>query len=75
MRKYPTMIHLSAHFGIPVSCVHQIIHRLIKILHHYLVPKFIRWHSMGHWRRLRRTYPEWPRVVDCTPFRISRPTG
>ena len=72
------MIHLSAHFGIPVSCIHQIIHKFVRILHSYLVPKYIRWHSMDHWRRLTGIYPEWPRVVailDCTPFRISRPTG
>ena len=78
LRKYPRMIELSNQFGISVSCVHKIIHRLLPVLHHYLVPKYIRWHSMQHWRRLRGTFPEWPRVVaiiDGTPFRISRPKG
>ena len=33
---------------------------------------------MQEWRNLAGTYPEWPRVVailDCTPFRISKPKG
>lgn len=33
---------------------------------------------MNGWRNLIGTFPEWPRVVailDCTPFRISKPTG
>ena len=33
---------------------------------------------MNKWRSLAGTYPEWPRVVgivDCTPFRISKPKG
>lgn len=66
------------HFGIPVSCVHKIIHRVIKLLHAYLVPKYISWHSMAEWRNLAGSFPEWPRVVaivDCTPFRISKPKG
>ena len=78
LRQYPTMIYLASMFGVNVSCVHRIIHRFIRILHTYLVPKYIRWHSMAHWRRLQRFYPEWPRVVailDCTPFRISKPKG
>ena len=77
-RRYPTMHHLAMHFAIPVSCVHKILHTFIKLLHVYLVPKYIKWHSMAHWRNLAGTYPEWPRVVaivDCTPFRISKPTG
>ena len=72
------MQHLSMHFGIPVSSVHKILHRVIKLLHDYLVPKYIVWHSMAHWRSLAGTFPEWPRVVgilDCTPFRISKPKG
>ena len=72
------MDHLSMHFGIPVSCTHRIIHKFLKYLHVYLVPKYIQWHPMQHWRNLAGTYPEWPQVVgilDCTPFRISRPNG
>ena len=78
LRKYPTMTYLSTHFGISVGCVHKIIHRLLPILHSYVVPRFIKWHSMNHWRRLSGIFPEWPRVVaiiDGTPFRISRPKG
>ena len=78
LRQYPTMQNLSVIFGIPVSCIHKIIHKWVRILHTYLVPKYIRWHSMAHWRRLAGSYPEWPRVVaivDCTPFRISKPKG
>ena len=74
--RYPTMQHLSIHFGITVSCVHKIIHKMIQVLHAYLVPKYITWHSMAQWRHLAGTFPEWPRVVaivDCTPFRISKP--
>ena len=72
------MSHLSMHFGISTPCIHKIIHRLLPVLHSYVVPKFIKWHSMHHWRRLVGTFPEWPRVVaiiDGTPFRISRPKG
>ena len=72
------MHHLAMHFEIPVSSVHAILHKTIIILHVYLVPKYIRWHSMPHWRNLAGTYPEWPNVVaiiDGTPFRISKPTG
>ena len=72
------MCTLSWQFGIPVSCVHRIIHELLQYLHAYLVPKYIKWHSMGDWRKLVGFYPEWPRVVailDCTPFRISKPKG
>ena len=75
---YPTMQSLAILFGIHVASVHKIIHKYLRILHSYLVPKYIRWHSMGHWRRLAGTYPEWPTVVallDCTPFRISKPTS
>ena len=78
LRRYPSMNHLAAQFRISVGCVHKVIHRIIPILHSYLVPKYIKWHSMNHWRRLRGTFPEWPRVVaiiDGTSFRISRPKG
>ena len=78
LRCYPTMHHLSMHFSIPVSCVHVIIHRNIRYLHAYLVPKYIRWHSMPHWRNLAGIFGDWPVVVgiiDGTPFRISKPTG
>ena len=78
LRKYPTLSHLSTHFGIPVRCTHRIVHKCMKLLHAYIVPKYIKWHTMQHWRNLAGTYPEWPRVVailDCTPFRISRPRG
>ena len=66
------------HFGISASSVHRIIHKILPYLHAYLVPKYIMWPSMNHWRNLQGTFPEWPRVVgivDCTPFRISRPKG
>ena len=78
LRRYPTMQHLAMHFGIPVSCVHKIIHRVLKLLHGYLVPKYIAWHSMAEWRNMAGTFAEWPRVVaivDCIPFRISKPKG
>ena len=76
--KYPILYHLSCHFGIPLSCTHRIVHKCVKLLHIYLVPKYIKWHAMQEWRNLVGTFPEWPRVVailDCTPFRISRPKG
>ena len=72
------MTHMSSVFGICVSSTHQIIHDFLKMLHAYLVPKYISWHRMNYWRNLAGTYPEWPNVVailDCTPFRISKPTG
>ena len=78
LRRYSTLHHISMEFGIPLSCTHRIVHRGLKYLHAYLVPRYIRWHTMHEWRNLARTFPEWPRVVgilDCTPFRISRPKG
>ena len=72
------MHHLAMHFEISVVAVHNVINRIIPRLHAFIVPKYVKWHSMGHWRRLSGFFPEWPNVVgimDCTPFRISRPTG
>ena len=72
------MHHLAMHFGISVGLVYRIIHHIIPYLHSWAVPKYIRWHSMAEWRRLAGIYPEWPHVVgilDCTPFRISKPKG
>ena len=76
--RYPSMAYIGAQFRVSVACIHKIIHRMIPIFHSNLVPKYIRWHSMNHWRWLSGTFPEWPRVVaiiDGTPFRISRPKG
>ena len=72
------MHHLAMHFGISVGCVHKTIHKLLPYIHTYFVHKYIRWHSMAHWRRLSGHFAEWPTVVaimDGTPFRISRPKG
>ena len=66
------------HFGIPVSCVHRIIHKILPILHVATVNKYIIWHSDQNWRNLAGQIPQWPHVVailDGTPFRISRPAG
>ena len=76
--KYPTLSVLATHFGIPLSCVHRIIHKILPILHVTTVHKYIKWHSEQEWMKLAGTIPEWPRVVailDGTPFRISRPRG
>ena len=78
LRRYPTMHHLSMHFSIPVNTVHRILHKMIPLLHSYLVPRYIKWHSMQYWRALTGTFVFWPRVVgviDGTPFRISKPSG
>ena len=78
LRRYPTMQHLAMHFSVPVSCIHRVIHKYVRILHSYLVPKYIRWHTMPEWHNLAGRYPEWPQVVaivDGTPFRISKPKG
>ena len=72
------MHHISSHFQIPVTCVHRIIHKIIPILHVYIVPNYINWHTHPDWRALTGTFPEWPRVVaiiDGTPFCISKPKG
>ena len=61
-----------------MACVHGIIHRILPYLHSYLVPKYIRWHSMPQWRQLAGYIKDWPNVVailDGTPFRIGRPKG
>ena len=76
--RYPTLQHIATHFRIGVTTVHRIIHYLIPLLHVYLVPHYIKWHNINHWRQLAGFYPTWPRVVailDCTPFRISKPKG
>ena len=78
MRRYPTMHFIAAHFKIPVTCVHRIIHKTILLLHVYIVPKYIKWHNAAKWNSLAATFPQWPRVVaiiDGTPFRISKPKG
>ena len=78
LRRYPTLHHLAMHFGIPVTSVHRIIHRLLPRMHVYFVQKYIKWHSMNHWRNLAGTFPEWPSTVailDCCPFRICKPKG
>ena len=78
LRRYPTMRTLAMIFGIHVSTVHKVIHKFLRILHVYLVPKYIRWDSMNTWRNLAGTFQDWPRVVaifDGTPFRISKPKG
>ena len=72
------MENLSVLFNIPVSTVHRLLHKFVKLFHAYLVPKYIKWHSMNVWRYLAGIFPEWPTVVavlDCTPFRISKPKG
>ena len=51
---------LAMLFGIHVSSVHKIIHRFLRLLHVYLVPKYIRWHSMNTWRNLAGTFADWP---------------
>ena len=76
--RYITFQHLANHFGISVTSVHRIIHKILPVLHSYIVPKYIKWHNMNDWRKLRGTFPTWPNVVailDCTPFRISKPAG
>ena len=72
------MQNLATTFGIGVSSVHRVIHKIIPLLHNLLVNKHIIWHDMNKWRSLAGYFPSWPRVVaiiDCTPFRISRPKG
>ena len=78
LRRYPSLYHLSMYFAIPVTSVHRIIHKIIPYLHAAIVPKYIKWHDMNYWRHLHGTFPTWPNVVaiiDCTPFRISKPSG
>ena len=78
LRRYPTLDHLGMHFGIPVTCVHRIIHKMIPILHASTVHKYIQWHSNQEWLNLAGTIALWPNVVailDGTPFRINRPQG
>ena len=72
------MHHLAMHFGVSVSCVHRVIHRIVPMMHVCLVRKFIKWPSLQQWNNLSGFYPQWPRVVgiiDGTPFQISKPTG
>ena len=72
------MHHIAMHFSIAVSLVHKIIHRMLPLLHAYIVPNYIRWHGLNKWNSLSGEFQEWPRVVaiiDGTPFRISRPKG
>ena len=78
MRKYPRMSEIASIFGIPVSCVHRTIHKILPILHVVIVPKYVQWHNPRKWLSLTGTIPQWPHVVailDGTPFRISRPSG
>ena len=78
LRRYPTMLHLGMHFGISVTTVHDIIHKMLPYFHEYLVHRYIKWHTMRKWRTLVGTFPDWPNcvaILDGTCFRISRPTG
>ena len=78
LRQYPTLQHLGILFGIPLSCVDRIVHKILPLLHVYLVPNYIRWHPQQHWMQLAGHFAYWPRVVaivDGTPFRISKPKG
>ena len=78
LRKYPTLVELSSQFGIPVTSVHRIIHKILPIFHVTLVKKYVKWPSHAEWHALAGGIPEWPHVVailDGTPFRISRPAG
>ena len=72
------MIEIATTFGIPVSCVHRIIHKMVPLLHVFIVPRYIIWHNDRKWRNLAGEFSDWPRVVaiiDGTPFRISKPKG
>ena len=62
LRCYPTIHTLAMLFGVDVSAVHKIIHKFVRILHVYLVKKYIRWHSA-----------QVVAIIDGTPFRISKP--
>ena len=78
IRRYATMTHLSGTFGVPLSCVHRIIHKILRLLHVYAVPKYVIWHNANKWQSLAGYFTHWPRVVaivDGTPFRISKPKG
>ena len=78
LRRYPTMQHLSVHFGVSVSTIHEIIHKMLPYFHEYLVDRYIKWHTMNKWRRLVGTFPDWPNcvaILDGTCFRISKPSG
>ena len=63
LRRYPTLDHLAAHFRISVSSAHRFVHKVMKLLHIYIVPKYITWPSLHEWNRLAGTVPNWPRVV------------
>ena len=72
------MQQLASQFGIPVTSVHRVIHKILPLIHVVTVPKYIVWHSQQHWQNLSGVIPAWPNVVailDGTPFRISRPAG
>ena len=78
LRRYPTMHHISTHFGITTSSVHRFIHKILRLMHVYVVPRYIRLHSMNTWNQLQGYFEHWPKVVavvDGTPFRISKPKG
>ena len=78
LQDYPMIWRLASMFKTPKSSVHQILVKMIPLLHVYLVPKYIRWPSIDEWRRLAGSILHWPNVVailDGTPFWISKPKG
>ena len=78
LQKYLPMCVLENQFRIHVSVVHRTIHNMIPLLHVSLVNKYVTWPTLAKWRALAGYFPDWPRVVaimDCTPFRISKPKG
>ena len=69
------MQQLSTQFGIPVSNVHRIIHKILPILHVYLVKRYIKWPSDNEWQDLVGTFPAFPNcvaIIDGTPHRQSK---
>ena len=57
MRKYPKLCYLSKEFNISISAACMTIHKILPLMHEYLVPNFIKWHTMYYWRSLAGDFP------------------
>ena len=77
LRQYPTLISLSQLFATSTrNCWFIIRYNIFKIA--ALVTREISWPDINEWHSFRGTYPDFPNcvaIMDCTPIRISVPTG
>jgi hypothetical protein len=77
LRQYPTFDTLAKIFNITKNMCRSMVTKYVFIMTPLLVQE-IQWHNPQVWRSFRGHYDDFPDAVslmDCTPIRISVPTG